>query len=314
MSEALDALHAGPLVLGPASDGGYYLIGLTQDAPELFADMPWGTGEVLERTTARAEAVGLEPALLDTLDDVDRPDDLPIWERWAAGQRGTKVSVIIPTLNEAADLPDTLDSVSGCPVHEVIVADGGSTDETVAIARSYGARVAETSPSRAGQMNAGATVATGDVLLFLHGDTRLPEDYTFHMLRGLSARGVVAGAFGFKVDAPNPGLRLVEWVTGLRSRYLQMPYGDQAIFVWADMFRQVGGYPEQPIMEDFVLVRRLRRRGRVVTLDVPAITSGRRWRQLGVLRTTLINQLMVVGHALGVSPECLARWYGRRRG
>jgi rSAM/selenodomain-associated transferase 2 len=223
------------------------------------------------------------------------------------------VSVIIPTLNEAADLPDALDSVFACPVHEVIVADGGSTDETVSIARSRGARVVETSPSRAGQMNAGAAAATGDVLLFLHGDTRLPADYTFHMLRGLSARGVVAGAFGFKVDAPNPGLRLVEWVTGLRSRCLQMPYGDQGIFVWTDVFREVGGYPEQPIMEDFVLVRRLRRRGRVVTLGVPAITSGRRWRRLGVLRTTLINQLMIAGHALGVSPVRLARWYGRGR-
>jgi hypothetical protein len=111
-------------------------------------------------------------------------------------------------------------------------------------------------------------------------------------------------------------MRFVEWSTHVRSRLLRWPYGDQGLFVPKRVFDELGGFAALPIMEDFDLVRRLRRRGRVVTLDTPAVTSSRRWQELGVLRTTLINQLMIVGFLVGVAPDRLARFYrrGRRRG
>ena len=304
LAAAFDALQHNDLVLGPATDGGYYLIGLRREAPALFADMPWGTGDVLKRTLAAAKAAGLSFALLGPLDDVDRPEDLPLWERaqW-------RISVIIPTLNEAAALPATLAAIQPEADVEVIVADGGSSDGTTEAALAAGARLVAAERGKARQMNAGAAAASGDVLLFLHADTRLPQGFDAHVRDALGRPGAVAGAFAFRVDSPRRGLRVIEWLANWRSRRLGMPYGDQGIFVKADAFREAGGYPDLPVMEDFELMRRLKRRGRIVLARAAAVTSGRRWLRLGLLRTTLVNQAMIVGYLLGVSPERLARWY-----
>lgn len=195
------------------------------------------------------------------------------------------------------------------PDLEVIVIDGGSEDETVAIAQSQGATVHTLPPGRAQQMNDGASRATGEIFLFLHGDTLLPPDFAVMVRSLLATPGVVAGAFQLKIAGEGNALRWVEWWVKGRSQWLQLPYGDQALFMKKATFEQIGGFPNLPIMEDFVFVRQLRGLGRVAIAPQVVTTSPRRWQRLGVLRTTLINQGMILGYYLGISPHRLARWY-----
>ncbi len=220
-----------------------------------------------------------------------------------------RISVIIPTLNEADEIAETLASTHGASDVEVIVVDGGSQDKTVKVARSCGATVIASPPGRARQMNAGAAVAEGEVLLFLHGDTRLPRGFDDYVRQTLARPGTVAGAFELSVDGDLVGLRIMERLVNLRSRRLQLPYGDQAIFLSAALFWDMGGFPNMPIMEDIELVRRLRRQGRIVTAPVGILTSARRWEEIGILRATLINYTIPLAYYLGVSPSRLARWY-----
>jgi rSAM/selenodomain-associated transferase 2/rSAM/selenodomain-associated transferase 1 len=318
MAEALDRLQTHDLVLGPATDGGYYLIGLRSPIPELFTGIPWGTDTVLRRTVAIAQALNLSITYLPTLDDVDRPEDLPVWERIhgvrdPAKPKISKLSVIIPVLNEAKTLPDVLTSTAADSEVEIIVVDGGSVDDTMAIAQSYGVNVLSSSGGRALQMNAGAAAATGEILLFLHADTQLPTGYDQMVRATLNAQSskppVIAGAFTLYIDAPRWTLRLVEWGVNWRSRFLQLPYGDQAIFLKADTFHNLGGFPELPIMEDFELVCQLRRLGSIIILSTPVVTSARRWLKKGVFQTTLLNQIIIAGYLLGISPQRLANGY-----
>lgn len=229
-----------------------------------------------------------------------------------------KISIIIPVLNEGQTINLCLDAIKNASNVEVIVVDGGSEDETVAIAQSFGIKVLSSPPGRATQMNVGAAAATGDILLFLHADTRLPNNFDRKILQALSAfpgsylgtsQNTIAGAFELKIDSEMPSLRIIEKMVNVRSRYLQMPYGDQAIFLKASVFREIGGFPDLPIMEDFELVRRLHRLGKIEIVPAPVLTSGRRWKKLGALKTTLINQLIILGYFLGVPPAQLASWY-----
>lgn len=220
------------------------------------------------------------------------------------------LSVIIPTLNEASHLAATLACLETATTPlEILVIDGGSRDETVAIAQSWGARVLVTDPGRAWQLNAGATIAKGNRLLFLHADTRLPSQFDYWIHELLDQPGVIAGAFELRLDADLPGLRWVERGVNWRSRLLQLPYGDQALFLNAAIFRELGGFPELPMMEDFEFVRNLRRRGRVAIAPVPAITSARRWQKRGVLKTTLLNQMAIGAYLMGIPPARIIQWY-----
>lgn len=224
------------------------------------------------------------------------------------------ISVIIPALNEERYLDRTLQSLQQAAGVEVMVVDGGSADDTVRQAKAAGVRVMVAAGGRARQMNVGARAAQGDILFFLHADTLAPPGFDGAIRRALQDPRVAAGAFHLGIRGASPGLRLVEHLANWRSRWLGLPYGDQGLFVRADLFRKMGGFPELPIMEDYVMVRRLGRRGRVVTLPLAVATSGRRWQALGIWRTTLINQMIIIGYSLGVAPPVLARWYraGRR--
>ncbi|MDP6380336.1 MAG: TIGR04283 family arsenosugar biosynthesis glycosyltransferase [Phycisphaerae bacterium] len=219
------------------------------------------------------------------------------------------ISVVIPTLNEADHIAGAIASASGGRNVEIIVSDGGSDDGTVEAAQRAGARVVSSPRGRARQMNAGALAARGEMLLFLHADTRLPQWFDEHIRPILGRPGVVAGAFAFSIDSPRPALRVIERLANLRAKRAKMPYGDQAIFLRAEVFDKLGGFPDMPIMEDLELVRRLRRLGQIVIAPAAAVTSGRRWSHLGPLRTTLINQVVIAGYYLGVSPARLAGWY-----
>jgi hypothetical protein len=153
--------------------------------------------------------------------------------------------------------------------------------------------------------------ARSDVLLFLHGDTRLPGGFDKHVLSLLTMPGTVAGAFALSIDGPEIGLRIIEKLANFRSRFFQMPYGDQAIFLRASFFRSIGGFPEMPIMEDFVFVQRVKKEGRVAIAPIAVTTSSRRWKKLGILKTTLINQAVLLAYFSGRDPVRLAIWYRR---
>ncbi len=315
IGRAFERLRQEDVVFGPATDGGYYLVGLRRSVrvralPALFAGQPWGTGRVLAQSLATAADLGLAVALLQPLEDVDRPEDLAVWERFA----GPRISVVIPALNEAAGIDDTVRGAQDAHGVEVIVADGGSRDDTAGIAGRLGARVLSAEPPRARQMNAGAAAATGKILLFLHADTLLPEGYDGLVRTALSRRGVAAGAFALHVDSARLSLRLMAQAATWRSRRLKAPYGDQALFLAAGRFRDVGGFPDLPIMEDFELVRRLKQKGRIVIVPDPVTTSARRWLRVGVWKTWLINQLGVGAYLLGVAPATIARLYNREKG
>lgn len=226
-------------------------------------------------------------------------------------QKTSFISIIIPTRNEAAHIANTVDRAKqhGPNSLEIIVADCGSVDGTQKIASRHGAQVYLSAPGRARQMNAGAAIAKGDVLLFLHADTLLPQGFADSITTTLNQDGVIAGAFSLSIDLPGRSARLVSMMTNCRSRFLQMPYGDQALFVPRETFQEIGGYPEEPFLEDVLLIKRLKKMGRIDIARSSVLTSGRRWSELGIVRTTLINQLIVLGHLAGLSPQRLQGWY-----
>ena len=229
------------------------------------------------------------------------------------GEVSPFISIIIPTLNEEENIAGCLESSQNASNAERIVADGGSRDRTVGIARACGATVITSPVGRARQMNAGAKAASGDLFLFLHADTRLPEEFDGCVREILARPGIAAGAFEFRLDMASPGLQIIERVANWRSRRLQMPYGDQAIFIRSALFREIGGFSDIPIMEDFEFIRRLQKRGHIHTAPHPAITSARRWKVLGLWRTTLINELVLVAYYLGISPVRIHRLARRGR-
>ncbi len=228
------------------------------------------------------------------------------------------ISVILPVLNEERRIAQRLTELASMrpEVGEVLVVDGGSTDATVTRAQeSPGVTVLSAPRGRASQMNAGAAAARGDVLLFLHADVALPPDAPRHIREALEAPGVVAGAF--KTWTVNDtGQR--SWVepllhlADLRSRYTRLPYGDQALFVRTEVFRGVGGFPAQPLMEDLELSMRLWREGRIRTVDACVTVSGRRFLARPVFYFLAVNGFPLL-YRLGVSPTTLLRVYAHVR-
>ncbi|MCU0547634.1 MAG: TIGR04283 family arsenosugar biosynthesis glycosyltransferase [Oscillatoriaceae cyanobacterium Prado104] len=224
-----------------------------------------------------------------------------------------KISIIIPALNEAPRIAQTINTAQNAQNVEIIVADGGSKDGTTEIAKSLGVLVISTNPGRAVQMNAGAAAATGDILLFLHADTQLPDGFDTCARLALAKPHTAAGAFELAIADRRLSLRVIEIGVNWRSRFWQMPYGDQAIFLPAATFAKIGGFPNLPLMEDFEFVRRLQRFGCIEIVSQPVLTSARRWQQLGVIKTTAINQIVIIAYFLGVPPDRLAFWYQGRQ-
>jgi rSAM/selenodomain-associated transferase 2 len=223
------------------------------------------------------------------------------------------VSIIVITLNEAAIVGRCLERVVGlarhCPPVEVIIADGGSTDGTLDIARHYGRVVSAGRRGRAAGLNAGAAVARGDILLFLHADTLLPPDALTLARRTLTTPGMVGGRFRVALDNPQWRFRLVAASINLRDRLLGGFTGDQAVFVRADTFRRMGGYAGLPLMEDLDFARRLERQGGVARLDRAITTAARRWERHGLVRTILLMWTLRLLYRAGVPPRYLASFY-----
>jgi len=222
-----------------------------------------------------------------------------------------RVSVIVPVFNEVSALPRFLDEIQTLAA-EVIFVDGGSSDGTSTLLRDAGRRCLSTAPCRSTQMNAGARAASGDILLFLHADTRLPRG-------GLAAAtdavrdGAVGGFFDIHLASQRALLRLVGRLISLRSRVTGVGTGDQAIFTTRAAFDHLGGYATLPLFEDVDLCRRLKRLGRVVSIDLPVETSARRWERHGAWRTIVRMWALRLLYYGGVDVHVLARHYEAAR-
>lgn len=220
-----------------------------------------------------------------------------------------KVSIIIPTLNEAAIISESLQRAWALGPHEVIVVDGGSQDDTVPLARKSASRVVQTRRGRAFQQNAGAQAAAGDALLFLHADNWLPPAAMEQILDALRDRRVKVGAFWQQVESPGLAFRLLERGNAYRVARWGLAYGDQGIFIRRVVFEACGGFPDVALMEDLYLLKRLKRETWPVLLPGPLYVSPRRWRRNGVLRQTALNWLLLTAARLGVAPDRLAAYY-----
>lgn len=219
-----------------------------------------------------------------------------------------KTSIIIPTLNEAGIIEKTLIHARRHEPHEIIISDGGSRDNTLAIAKKYGTRVVTGQRGRAAQMNAAALEATGDVLVFLHADSTI-EPSGYEKMAAMMQNGDLAGgAFSLAIESDKTSLMLISTLATWRAKYLQLAYGDQAIFVRNSVFKKIGGYSPIPICEDLDFYRKLRKSGNTVILDETVVTSARRWLDDGILLTTFRNILIATLFLIGCSPHSLSQW------
>ena len=221
------------------------------------------------------------------------------------------ISIVVPVLDEARNLERLLPALRDlAPDAEVVIVDGGSRDDTESVlARWPRARIVSSPRGRATQMNAGATHSAGDVILFLHADTRLPAGFSDAIERALDDQRVTGGRFDVAFDNPAWPFRMIAAMMNLRSRLSGIFTGDQAIFVRRAAFEALGGYPEIPLMEDIAFTRRLRRLGRVACLRHRVTTSARKWERDGIARTIGLMWMLRFLYFCGVSPERLHRWY-----
>jgi uncharacterized protein len=299
-------------VLGPSEDGGYYLMGLNRPIPELFDRIPWGTGRVLDLTLAAGKILGLRVGLVDMLPDIDRPEDIPVWEERARIVSGPMISAIIPALNESDHIEEALEGLLPGEHVELIVADGGSKDRTRRTAALKGARVLTSRPGRSVQMNTGAAYALGDILLFLHADTLVPEGYEAEIRKILGWKGIMAGAFSLSFDDHSMAMRIIAAGANARSLLSGGPYGDQGLFMRKETFLDAGGFPETPIMEDVLLVRKLKTMGRIAVSYSRVRTSSRRYREIGPMKTWILNRFAMAAFHSRIPLDDIAALYRRR--
>jgi rSAM/selenodomain-associated transferase 2 len=237
-----------------------------------------------------------------------RPDTIPLTSVPLPRGRPVRISVIVPTLNEESCLADMLRQVRCQRPHEIIVVDGGSQDDTLALAGAADV-VLHAAAGRAVQMNCGAEHASGDVLLFLHADC-VPEPGALAEIElCLASRGVVAGCFRMRVQARGLLYRSIDWCATTRVRLTGLAYGDQGLFLPRSLFAELGGFPTVRLMEDLLFSRKLRQRGRLVVAPRRIFVSPRRWQRAGLIRQTLRNWALTALAATGVHPDRLAAFY-----
>jgi len=347
LTQAAEALIETGAVICPTEDGGYCLVGFRRDRllPTIFQNMIWSTETVFAETIARFQSSHQSVVILPHWYDIDHATDLDRF--WQINQQNPDLkrsiatlakirqpialSVIMPVLNEGERIQKTLDhlaEIAGQIPYEVIVVDGdraGSTLQDLPSDRPV--RGITAARGRGLQMNAGAAIARGEILLFLHADTQLPATAFTQITttlkqtptvgahrRAPNSGEVVGGAFDLSIASSRWILQTIARVASVRSRLTRLPYGDQAIFIRRSAFGALGGYPEIPIMEDVALMRSIRRRGwRIRILPDRVLTSARRWEREGVWRCTLRNWTILLAYFAGVSPWTLLAWYSPER-
>ena len=220
-----------------------------------------------------------------------------------------RVSVVIPALNEGSLIADCVERAWRAKADEVIVVDGSSADTTRQLAEQAGARVMIAAKGRATQQNAGATLATGDILLFVHADCTLGRHCISQIRTTMTSSEFGYGCFRQRIMAKGVKYRALELGNDLRARVLQMPYGDQGIFIRKDLFDEIGGFAEFRLMEDAIIANELRRRTRPAILQGPIQVDARRWEKHGVVQQTFRNLLLTFAWRMGVHPDRLAKYY-----
>jgi rSAM/selenodomain-associated transferase 2 len=229
-----------------------------------------------------------------------------------------KFSVIIPVLNEAENINHLIEHVHSIGEgidYEIIVVDGSPTRETISALKDNETISIVSEVGRARQMNSGAETAQGDVLIFLHADTKLPHEAFVKILGALLDNSCLGGAFSLGMATDRLSLKFIAWTANVRVRLTRVPFGDHAIFLRREYFQEIGGYKDIPLMEDVELMERIRKSGgNIIILKEKVKTSPRKWEKGGVFRTTFRNQLIRKLYWLGVSPDTLHRiYYGKRR-
>ena len=223
------------------------------------------------------------------------------------------ISIIIPVINEGRIINQTIERLRSSITSgsfEIIVVDGDIAGKTLQVITEKGIKKIKSPCGRGAQMNAGAIISNGRILLFLHADTCLPKNAIDFVISACRLKRIVGGAFDLGIDSDRPGYRLIEKMTSLRSRRTRIPYGDQAIFLRKNAFVDIGGYKEIPIMEDIDLMRRVKKAGhKIKIISEPVKTSARRWETEGIVFCTLRNSMLSTLFYLGVSPETLKKYY-----
>jgi len=227
----------------------------------------------------------------------------------SAFHRVSTIAVIIPALNEQDSLSRLLQHIRQWRVDEIIFVDGGSSDETPKLLNSAGVQWIYAGRGRAIQMNAGACLSKSDIFLFLHIDTEITSSHIDAVREAMRHQGVVGGRFDVCLSGAPSAFRVIEWFINRRSRLTRISTGDQAMFVRRDVFERLGGFPEQPLMEDLEFSRRLKREGRIACLRQRVVTSSRRWEKHGITRTVLLMWWLRFRYWLGANPEALKRRY-----
>ena len=221
------------------------------------------------------------------------------------------IAVLIPAINEQAHIGSAVQSAVLGGASEVIVADGGSVDQTEEIAAASGARVLRSTPGRGVQMNFAARQSMADVLLFLHADNRLPNDFVGQIQNAITNPQTQAGVFRQQIEGSSPFLRVLAWGNEKRVRWRNLAYGDQGIWVRRAIYEELGGFPEVPLMEDYIFSERLRKKFRFAILPGPLAVSSRRWQQRGIVGQTLLNWRIIAAYKRGHSLDELSSLYRR---
>lgn len=222
-----------------------------------------------------------------------------------------RISAIIPVVNEEARIENAIEKAWLAGADEVIVVDGQSQDKTAALAKNSNCSLFQSTPGRAKQLNHGVRQANGDVVLFLHADTWLESGACDQIRLSLKDPRILAGAFEQSIQSQRRMIKWIEKGNARRVRWFNLAYGDQGMFVRKRIFEAEGGFPEVPLMEDYILSQRLRKRASLALLPGPLYVDARRWEQHGALRQTLRNWFITVAFRLGVSPARLAGFYRR---
>ncbi|MBQ6451640.1 MAG: TIGR04283 family arsenosugar biosynthesis glycosyltransferase, partial [Solobacterium sp.] len=332
---AFETLEDCDVVIGPTEDGGYYLIGMKEVRPEAFNVKLYGTGSVLSETVTSMHAAGINIGFADTYSDIDVPEDIagfrssmredPRIRRSHTGRfiaENARISVIIPVFNESETISDLLDQLmpyrDEC---EIIIVDGGSTDDTVARTESIvpgsSIRILESSKGRGVQMNAGAKESCGDILFFLHCDSKLPQGFTHEIRRTMAKYDW--GCFGVRFPSHNVFMMTNRIISNHRAWARNLPFGDQGIFIDRELFFEMGMFPEIPVMEDYEFSRRMKQNGCRPGMTVRRITtSARRYGEHGnsliadtgnILKTEFYMWKLRAMYRRGKSPEELAKLY-----
>lgn len=313
LRDAFVRLRGDRVVLGPARDGGFYLVGVRRFAQAPFLTSEWGTSTVFERTVNGFRSAGFQIVCVSRRQDVDRPEDLAWLHRDPLIQ--CRLSVVVPTLRRMDALHPWLRKWKGWlwPEDEVIVVRGirpGEAQSSEIVEEDV--RIVSAPMGRGQQLDHGARLAGGSVLLFLHDDTELPGQFPYLVRQAALNPRMALGCFCLRFSPSTRALDLIAHWANARTRLFGLPYGDQALFCRKEVFDRVGGYRRRYLMEDVELVRACRNLGALTVLDELAETSPARYQSLGVLRASLRNHATLTLHFLGVDEERLHAWYYRR--